>query len=1306
MRGTSPFVVGNGFSIFKPINFGAKFGQVQDASQQQSGMEEKNTPSSINTDEDVLRLQSFKRPSGLNLDAFVLAQQDQASNNPPSTTNLDENAVDAAVGEVKDMFTRGGHGHEKKVSGDEIFEGAEQRISHSLAIAMVVVWTAIGALVGTVLPPVIGAAGLLLMAGVGIALGERWIRRDSMHILGLTWVIISMKLLYGLALDMWRWSWLDGVGLGANENLGLLMLGLVGLNVALAFRHDEDAIAAQSALVLFAVGSSAGAVFGENGVAVFMIVAMLLMHGLALVRKSGNLASLGISISYLWVGVHALSNHWTILSVTLVPIENGLVLFLLLAVVTAANAAMAALFVHHENWLSQAVQGFGFGKPGLWAVSVSLGMIGALMVIASHRDETGYALAQLMMLTLAFSASYLVVRGVAWTSLLPWVLAPMPVLIAGLSLLNTSIIELEIPFALTEYSAFAILTAALCVVILTSHQTNVSDHVLWLGSVVIVILLTILIPANEGGPTSRLLLASQGVVWLGLGVMAYRRDSPTMAGVSVLAPYVWLLIFATNFDQRLLNSNTVPILLDEVDIGWWMLALVAVQIIMCTKLGEVTLNLGSSFVGRSEMSSRIRDTEFLNLWNLSFFISAITYLSMAHKGGLTALGMYLGMGALLLSHTMMVWLERIRGRPSTMVLMWSIAALILAWRFGQESIWAVLLTIGSVLLVFAAIRHWQEAVAKTTQQERDLQLPGQLLTLHLMMMTALFLVAILAPSRQETLTGNDVLSTSSNIYLLTCFGTVSLGLYTQRLSALHSLLLPSIAALGVLLSMALVGFKHEMPEVSGIALVLFVAVGTYLAFQGDVRAGLKALATKEQRLASFNEKKERMGLMLTTSATSESSSTSIATLKALDAELLRLSEKQRRRSKRSDVSADEDVLVGDIHYRPVVLMLFLSVAFLAAMWFAYSTSFGLASLAFSAGFAVLLVGVARLRATQIGLRLPDVMGVELPIAMSMGGLVLVHIASRLTVGVLDQNDIHQAILFVALVIIAAMGLSGRNDLGLRIPSALEYLLLLLVFDRILCLVLGGQTPLPFTVHPFDAPLLDGTVPLLLMELMYIGTVVLFDWVEGERLRRGLDDHRGAAGRSAWVLGVAILSLGMASMLAIVFALRRARMWQQPAVALTSVVSLPFVLKAMSVWALTPTGLTFSSSLVTASIAIGCVLWVAVTVWKRYQLWLSSALWACHLMAYPAGLMMESLVMLSLAALMTSTTSWVSGILTRRKSWRVFGALDLLLGWLFALVAFISGASSTYVLMMLVASALLLFAVTTLTQANEQQLLQD
>ena len=87
-------------------------------------------------------------------------------------------------------------------------------------------------------------------------------------------------------------------------------------------------------------------------------------------------------------------------------------------------------------------------------------------------------------------------------------------------------------------------------------------------------------------------------------------------------------------------------------------------------------------------------------------------------------------------------------------------------------------------------------------------------------------------------------------------------------------------------------------------------------------------------------------------------------------------------------------------------------------------------------------------------------------------------------------------------------------------------------------------------------------------------------------------------------------------------------------------------------------------------------------------------------------MSSSLVALSLVALVASSSAWVSGILTQRKSWRIIGAADLVVAWMVAAVALVAGTGASYVLMLLVASAALLFAVTTLTQANEAELLDD
>lgn len=1271
--------------------------------EERAGEHQKASPK----EDDVLRKQRFKQPKGINLDSFMVGTASKKDDETPVEPSLPDepetDRSDAAVGQVRDLFTMDGAQESVSDPTTQMAVQAEQTIGKGLAAAMIVVWTAIGALVGTVLPPVLGGLGLFFMAGVGLYLGERWIQRDAMHLLGITWVIISMKLLYGLALDAWRWGWLADFGMPESQVLGIFMLGLVVLNVGLAFRHDEDAIAAQSALVLFAIGSSAGAVYGELGIAILIVLAMALMHGLALVRSSGNLASLGISMSYLWVGVHALSNDWNILSLTLLAIEDDLLLFLLLSVVTAANASMAAAFVHHENWLSQAVDAIGLGKPGLWAVSVSLGMVGALMAIAAHRTETGYALAQLMLLTLAFTSSYLVVRGVEWTRLMPFVLAPMPFLIATLALLNTGVIDLTFPFELGEYSVFASATAALCVGVLLTHQANVSDHVLWMGALVIVVLLTLLIPADDGADNARLLLVSQGAVWLGLGFVAVLRASPSMAGVAVLAPYAWLLVFATDFEQRLVNADVVPIVLNEADLGVWMLALVAQHVAVNVRMGEANLNLAGGFSGLSEMSSRLRDADLLNLWNLGFLVACITFVAITRPGGMTALGVLVGMGVLLLAHAIMMWSGRHRDRPQTLVLAWSIGALAIAWRYGLEAGWAVTLTGASTLLVLGALDQARKEVEGGDHDTTHRVLPGRLLTLHLGMMTALFLVVALGPQRTSVLTGqNALISTEMNVHVLVAMGVASLVLYMQRFRSVDSLLPPTTAAIGLLVSMALAGQTVEMASVQTTALAMFVLVGAYLAFQGDVRSGLKAVAAKEERQATFAQKRARMESLVS----STTDGTTTVALKQLDAELLALSQRQKKRAKRSDVSGKDDLLVGDIHYRPVVLLLFLVVAFLGSTWFAYATPYGLHALVFSAGFAVVLVGLTRLRANSIGLRLPDVAGVELPIMVAMAGMVLVHLAGRMTTGVLSDDAVHVAVLTATLALLAGMGLMGRNDLGLRIPSALEALLCLLVMDKMLTLLLGGQGPIPFATDPFASSMTSWGLPLFGVEAALLGMVLLFDWVEGERLRRGLDDHRSAFGRSLWVLGATVLSLGAASLLALLFGLRRSLGWQQPAVALTVVVVTPLMMQAWMAWALSTLSPPLTSVSITAVVGVASLIWTAVVVVRGQGLWLSSALWATHAMMLSAAVMSQSLVALSLAALIVSATAWISGILTRRKSWRIVGAGDLAVAWMVAAVALVAGTAAAYALMMLVASAVLLFAVTTLTQANEEALLND
>ena len=121
----------------------------------------------------------------------------------------------------------------------------EYKIHWALMVTMITVYSIIGLIVGTALDPIIALIGLLGLSGFGFWLGGKWIPRKEMRILGVTWIIISMKLLYGLALDLHHWGWLTDYSINEDVLLGILLLLLVSMNVFIAHWYDSDAVAVQ-----------------------------------------------------------------------------------------------------------------------------------------------------------------------------------------------------------------------------------------------------------------------------------------------------------------------------------------------------------------------------------------------------------------------------------------------------------------------------------------------------------------------------------------------------------------------------------------------------------------------------------------------------------------------------------------------------------------------------------------------------------------------------------------------------------------------------------------------------------------------------------------------------------------------------------------------------------------------------------------------------------------------------------------------------------------------------------------------------
>ncbi len=1281
--------------------------------------------------DEMIRKKNFSRARGLDISSFMI--NDEKSEQESESVDLEEEVVkdiDKAMGEVAELFSRGGDEHKmagavqkdgtviKPPENDSVTDMSihgEKRLGFGLLIAMVFIWSAIGTIVGTVLAPVVSAIGLILMVVIGLLLGEKWIPNPNMRILGVTWVIISMKLFYGLAIDMWRWDWLANLPIEEGQALGIFLLSAVGLNIFLAQRHDEDAIAAQATLILLIIGSATGALYGELGIAVMIVAGTILLHGLALLRNSGNLASLGIAVSYLWIGAHAISNNWNLFGLEIIPFEDDLILFLLMVCITAANATMAAKFVDADNWFSAAFKSLGLGKPGLWSVSVGLGMIGALLAIAANRLETGYALAQLVLLLTAFSASYLVVRGVPWTKLAPWVLVPAPFLLAALSLMVSGAFDAELErFSLQPYSLYAAMTALFTASALLRHQTAVSDHVLWAGGLVIVTLLTLLIPADDQSTGSRTLLISQGVVWIGLSYLAVQRNSPSIAGTAVIAPWIWLLFFATDAENRLISADFIPVAIAEYDLAMWMGLLLVQQVWVNIEHGETGLNIASRLAGLSEFNARLRDSAVLQLWNLSFLLTLFVTWAITRPGALPAYGLYGILCALLAGHVAMVYLGKHKGKPRSLMTVWGISAVALSWTYGQAAIWALTLVAACAVLLHVSDRM-KASGANEFELKKAEALPGQLLTLMMGLLSGFFVIIALDPLNMTVLTGSEnLLSDDFNLIILTVITLAAIALYLVRASTLEKLLPPALSAVGLMVVMILAGQVQDSGIVVLLTIAAFIVSGAYLALQGEFRSGMRALARKEDRLARIEEKRQRMADFISQSSETESQESidsevgaakKESNLQMIDVELLDLAEKQRKRAKRAGSIGQYDLEVGDIHHRPVIVISFLVTVILASMFLSFTTGNGFTILAFCVMISILFITLARLRANQIGLRLPDVMGIELPIAISMVGLVLVHITGRISNSVIELDDAkHLAVIAVGLTILSGVGLLGRSDLGLRIPNALEGIVYLLAFDRIMCVIIGGEVPLPFQFDPFDGALVDWIIPLVFIEVLMLGFLFGFDWVEGERIKRGLADHRGSGGRSAWLVFASMVSFGPAAILALLFGIRRGWSWQQPAVVMIAWIMLPLPIHGTLFWANNYLALpVFGMNITAAILGVISIMFVVWSIVESKGIWLASALWSVHILLLSAGIGWGDLAILSVFVMICSTTAWVSGIITLRKSWRVFGAADLVIAWIIAFVMLSQGGSVESILTVLVASAGLLGLVTYLTQTYEAEM---
>ncbi|MCH1591765.1 MAG: hypothetical protein L7R66_02100 [Candidatus Thalassarchaeaceae archaeon] len=1237
----------------------------------------------------IIREREFKLPSGIDIGNLHVPAKEESEEN--SSVELEDK--DDAIGDIFDPFTEPDEDSPGMVSEDgsvdnpperdlvsQIAIEGEERVSWVLMVSMIVLYSAISIQIGRTFDPIIGTLLLLFLAALGFGLGELWVPKEKMKLLGVTWVIISMKVLYGLAIELRHWEII-----GDDISLGVVLLLLVGANISIAYRHDHDAIAAQSTLVLLAIGSTAGTEFGEAGVAGMILLATVILHGIALNRNSGNLASLGIASSNLWIGMHAVTSRFSVGPLDVLPIEGSLLLFLLLMSVTSMNAYMATKFAKKGNWFSKGFETLGLGKPGLWGVSISLGMIGALLAVASNREDLGYALGMVTFLGGAFGGSYLVVRGVEARR----VYGPLVISASLLTivLLNGELVE-EI-FGASSYQIFTIVGASTTVAIVLRDQSSVTDRVLWIGSVAILAILVLLVPTGNApeGDGGVMLLGVLSVLHIGTAALAIKRSSPSLSGVTVLLPWSWILIekLVEETVRTIMLANDISdytgvIHLETTPLALYLGLASALLFIVNSKMGSTGVNLASGFLGITEISATIRDSGLLNLWSIGLWLPMLTILILAQFGGFTSVSLVTLLALLSGLHILSSILGFRDGDASGIVWIISLTFLIIQWRHGLDEAMMVLMGV---------------SIASILYFESD-----SIFSLGLGMMAIPMLVfstgrsstnELITPDWLPELNDGGLVGSVPEVEFFALLSTVAmLAIFLPRAEEMEKLLKPASSALILIVITNALTMRSNDLFLQVASVSIFVATSIWLISRGEIRSELRTIAKRDSIVSMVTKKG------------SFSSSGSLASYRPKIAEMGEL-----RRSKRelSDTDDMAELLNSDTTHNPIVGLVVLAIVLASGI---LSSAWGLGPLVLIATgtFCCVIVFLIRNRTRELELELPHFLGMEMPIALSIIGICLMLVSGHVfPPGGSPDELLDMAVVCVLLLVMLMISLLHRENLLDRISIAIDWFVLPLLMARLVASALVGALPPPLLVDPFDGDQLEWTGPWLLLESVLVLCVLVDYWVDEKRESLGKEDMNNGVRMGARCLAIVMMSFGPAGLLAASSTSLRSIRTSRPSglgIALPGGMVACF---ALLFWNGAWLDLFGELMLIFgALVMLSCALSVPLNLEK----WTITLAVDGHLFVISGAIAVGMVggFELPLLLILMSTTIWVIGILQLRKALRIWGFADLIAALLCSFVFASKGVDQYEILLGMAALAVELGIIAWLGLSNQDELRKD
>ena len=1158
----------------------------------------------------------------------------------------------------------------------EISIEGERSVNWSIMVAMIFIYSIISIQIGNTFDPLLATIILIFLAGFGFTLGEVWIPKEKMKMLGITWVIISMKVLYGLAIEFRNWNFISV------EGLVLLLIFLVFINLYFAYRHNHDAISAQSTLVLLSIGSTTGSVLGEEGVAGMIFISTIMIHSLAIHRKSGNLASLGIAASNLWVGMHAITSGFQIGELVILQLESPLLLFLLLMSITGLNASMAAKFAREENWFSNAFKISGLGKPGLWGVSISLGMVGAFLSIAANRQDLGYALGMVTFLCTAFGGSYLRVRGVETNRIIKPIILFLPflaiILLLGSQITNNLLFD--------EYDIFTIFGSILTGYILLRDQNSVSDRVLWIGSVLVLIILVSLVPTKGDGGSLLLILLS--LLHIGTAALALKRDSPALAGVTVLSPWVWMILEkiteeAMNTLYIVKNSSNWnnSLELEIYALASYLSISLILMAIVNIKLGKNNVNLASKFLGLTEISATIRDSEILQLWSIGLWLPMISIIIICQLGGFNSLTLLFVLTLLIMIHIISEILDHRIGEINNLLIIIAISIGILQWEHGLDEFFIIIMLISVLPALYRDVNdHVHTGMS---------------------LMSIPLLIFIFRRNVSNGLISNGHLPNLEISWIALICTTILIVLYLRKAETIEKILKSTLAALFLIISVIGLTWQTDPVFPKYLSIILFVFMSIWLVARGELKAELKTINLKQQRIELANIQR--------TKNTKDIGSKNDKIIKQYDPLVASLKERRKINREMKEAENLEQLYISDVNHRPIIIMVMLSIVFIFASINALISGPNALILLMVGLFASILVAIAKYRTKSLKINLLHILGIEIPIAMAICGVVIVHNISH--IGPLSSNTemFDLAILAVIIMELVIISVLYQDNLIDRIPVAIDWFLIPLLINRIVGTLMNESLPFPFTVNPFNETMnkdsfLQWEFAWILLEFLLIMALICDFWIVNKRNVR-YKENDIKSNRGVRNLAIVMISFGPAGILAAISTIRQGFASKQTTTTGMGILSIILAMYAFGAWSN-----SILQNVPYLTLILGTILLIALSMTSKFgkERWSMVLTIDSHILII-GGLITTGYfteIYFTVLMVLVSTITWIIGIIQLRKILRIWGLIDLILAMLFSLIFVKEIFDQINILIALTLIAIELGIIGWLGISNEKELIKD